>query len=51
MLTPAFETQYSPRLSETAVAEMEEMLTMQPRKAASACRCAIIQRAAACVRK
>ena len=51
MLTPALEMQYSPRLGEATVAEIEEMLTMQPAKSAFSRRCSIIQLATACVRK
>ena len=51
MPRPAFETQYSPRFTETTVAEIELTLMMQPSKPASARRLSIIQFAAAWVRK
>ena len=35
MLIPAFETQYSPRFTEATVAEMEEILMIQPVNAVS----------------
>ena len=48
MLSPALETQYSPRLVDATVADMEEMKTMHFPAASSD---SFMYRAAACVRK
>ena len=51
MASPALEMQYSPRLIEATVAEIEVMKTMEPENAASARFCSAIQLPAAWVRK
>src|SRR5690606_28226035 len=51
ILIPALPTQYSPRLVETTVAEMDEMLISAASKSTAADFCSTIQFAAACDKK
>ena len=51
MLRPALAMQYSPRLIETTVAEIDVMLTIAPLNDASAFFAATMSRAKSCVRK
>ena len=50
-ITPLFDAEYSCVPAQLVLPDMDEMLMMQPSKAGSALRCAIIQLATACVRK